>query len=167
MTRALRALLGICVVCTACEGERHAPVTVHEPPVTSRATQSAPEENADGGLRIVEPAPDDDVASLVRARRLSSRAEGRVLVVYAGAAWCEPCRKLRARAAATDGLARVDLLAFDADRDRDRLAAAGYVFTHIPYVALPGPDGAPADAAAAPHGDMGYVLTRLSVWASR
>ena len=41
------------------------------------------------------------------------------------------------------------LLAFDADRDTERLAAAGYTFSFIPFVALPGADGHPTDTQEA------------------
>ena len=46
-------------------------------------------------------------------------------------------------------LAKTTLLVFDADRDTDRLGAAGYKFQYIPYVAVPGADGHPTDSAEA------------------
>ena len=83
-----------------------------------------------------------DVAELVRAEL--ARATGRDLVVYVGAHWCEPCRRFHEAVAAgkLDGeLPKLRLLEFDLDRDRERLAAAGYVSNLIPLFALPGPDG--------------------------
>lgn len=102
-----------------------------------------------GGPRLITAAADTDVLSLVRTERLRAKAEDRTLAVYVGAEWCEPCRRFKQELHARDGasaLGRVTLLTFDADRDIERLAAAGYVFRSIPFVALPGPDGAPLEA---------------------
>lgn len=98
-------------------------------------------------------APDDvDALSLVRTKRLEAKAEGRTLVVYAGAGWCPPCKQFRAELASgrlDAKLAKVTLLVFDVDKDGDRLGSAGYTFQYIPYVAVPGPDGKPRDSAQA------------------
>jgi hypothetical protein len=103
-------------------------------------------------VKVIEAADDVDALSLVRTRRLEAKAEERVLVVYVGAKWCEPCKRFRHELAsgALDGrLGRVTLLAFDADRDGDRLAAAGYRSSFVPFVALPGADGQPAETQQA------------------
>lgn len=106
----------------------------------------------DRGVRVLPASEESDALSLIRTERLKAKAEGRVLVVYASAAWCEPCRKLKEEIHAgrlDDKLAKVTLLAFDADKDTDRLASAGYKFQFIPYVALPGADGHPAESLEA------------------
>ena len=116
------------------------------------ATASGPHDASDAGIRVVMAAADSDALSLVRTERLRAKAEGRVLVVYAGAGWCEPCKRFKNAVQSgrlDDKLAKTTLLVFDADRDTDRLAAAGYKFQFIPYVAMPGADGAPADSAEA------------------
>lgn len=107
-----------------------------------------------GSPRVkIEVAPDDvDALSYVRTKRLEAKAEGRTLVVYAGAGWCPPCKQFRAELAQgrlDADLAKVTLLVFDVDKDGDRLGSAGYTFSFIPYVALPGPDGKPKDSAQA------------------
>jgi len=115
------------------------------------AASSAHDEHGAGG-RVVMAAPDADALSLVRTERLRAKAEGRVLVVYAGAGWCEPCKRFKnaiESGSLDDKLAKTTLLVFDADRDTERLAAAGYKLQFIPYVAMPGADGAPADSAEA------------------
>lgn len=98
-------------------------------------------------LRFVEASADSDALSSIRAKRLEAKAEGRVLVVYVGATWCAPCKRFKAEVASgrlDDRLGGLTLLAFDADRDGDRLGAAGYTFQYVPFVALPGADGHPA-----------------------
>ncbi|PRP98625.1 TlpA family protein disulfide reductase [Enhygromyxa salina] len=85
-----------------------------------------------------------DVVELVNAERAQAHAEDRQLLVYVGASWCEPCRYFHD--AVEDGsldqaLPGLRLLEFDLDRDRDRLAAAGYSSRMIPLFVAPAPDG--------------------------
>ena len=135
------------------------PTSTSAPTSTTSATTTAsqvPPQPAPGpqetALRVVVASPDTDALSLVRTERLKAKAEGRVLVVYAGATWCEPCKRFKEEVHAghlDDKLPKMTLLAFDADRDTDRLAAAGYRFSFIPFVALPGADGHPTDTQEA------------------
>lgn len=133
----------------------------------SASTSSAPAASAP---KVVT-APDDvDAISFLRTKRLEAKSEGRTLVVYAGASWCPPCKQFREelRTGRLDGeLAKVTLVVFDADKDGDRLKAAGYTFQYIPYVALPGPDGGPKDSAQATgKGADAWraLLGKLSTW---
>ena len=133
--------------------------------------------NADAGgergMRVVVAAQDADALSVVRTERLRAKAEGRVLVVYAGAGWCEPCKRFKnavQSGSLDDRLARTTLLVFDADRDTERLAAAGYKFQFIPYVAMPGPDGHPTDSAEArAKGSESWreLITTLEAWQAK
>jgi hypothetical protein len=71
-------------------------------------------------------------------------AAKRRLVVYVGAAWCEPCQHFHH--AAEEGeldatFPNLTLLVFDADRDRGRLTEAGYRSKYIPLFVLPNEDG--------------------------
>ena len=131
------------------------------------APDAAPPENA---VRVVVASADTDALSLIRTERLKAKAEGRVLVVYAGAAWCEPCKRFKEQVHTgrlDDKLPHVTLLAFDADRDADRLAAAGYKFSFIPFVALPGTDGHPTDTQEARgKGSNSWteLLVKLETW---
>lgn len=91
------------------------------------------------------PAPEGgDAQEQVRREVARARDEGRTLLVYVGATWCEPCQRFHEAArggkldAAFPGLR---LLEFDLDRDRERLHAAGYASRMIPLFALPRADG--------------------------
>jgi hypothetical protein len=115
-------------------------------PITKTADSSAAP--APAKLTMVSAADDTDAISTIRSARLRSKADGRVLVVYVGAGWCEPCKRFKKEVAsgALDArLAKIDLLAFDADHDVERLKAAGYTFRFIPFVALPAANGRPAE----------------------
>jgi thiol-disulfide isomerase/thioredoxin len=124
-------------------------------------------------VRVVVASQDGDALSLVRTERLRAKAEGRVLVVYAGAGWCEPCKRFKhALEAGTldDKLAKTTLLVFDADKDTERLASAGYKFQFIPYVGLPGADGQPTDSAEArAKGSESWreLIAKLEAWQAR
>jgi thiol-disulfide isomerase/thioredoxin len=91
------------------------------------------------------PAPEAaDAAALIAEAQAHSLAAHRRLLVYVGASWCEPCRYFHDAAVqgALDGpFGSVDVLAFDLDRDRERLERAGYRSDLIPLLALPGPSG--------------------------
>ena len=157
------------------------------PPSTSVITERAPESagsavapragpasaepsSESGRLEIVEATEDSDAVSLIRSKRLEAKARSRVLIVYVGAKWCEPCRRFKAEVASgrlDERLGKTTLLAFDADRDTDRLGAAGYSFKFIPFVALPRADGQPADATQATgKGGEAWreLLDKLDAW---
>lgn len=100
------------------------------------------------GIRIVHAGAGSDAAKVVRDERARAKSDGRDLVVYVGAKWCEPCKHFHA--AAEKGLLDADfpdltLLEFDLDEDRDRLATAGYVSDFIPLFAMPAEDGKASD----------------------
>jgi thiol-disulfide isomerase/thioredoxin len=118
--------------------------TTSTTPSTSTSTSTT--------LRILHASQDSDALSLVRTERLKAKADDRVLVVYVGATWCPPCKRFKEEIASgrlDQRLAKITLLEFDADKDAERLAAAGYTFKFIPYVALPGADGRPAETQEA------------------
>ena len=96
------------------------------------------------GVRIVHAGPGADAARVVVDERARAQSDGRDLVVYVGAKWCEPCQSFHKAAQKGDLDAEfpdLTLLEFDLDEDRDRLATAGYVSQFIPLFAMPGPDG--------------------------
>ena len=120
-----------------------------------------------GKLRIVE-ATEGSVDSIVKGALAGARAEGRTLVVYVGATWCEPCQYFHRAAQRGDldaTFPRMTLLEFDLDKDRERLVAAGYTSKYIPLFALPGPDGTASgkqvEGGIKGEGAVGYISGRL------
>jgi hypothetical protein len=140
-------------------------------PSAVAAVEAAPAAPS-GKLRVV-PAPEGSVESIVRDALAAARTEGRTLVVYVGAVWCEPCQHFHHAAERGDldaAFPRMTLLEFDLDRDRERLAAAGYVSKYIPLFALPGPDGAASgkqvEGGIKGDGAVGYISARLTAMIS-
>ena len=85
-----------------------------------------------------------EVQEIVRQELVRAKNEGRRLIVYVGAKWCEPCQRFHdaAKAGQLDAaFPGLRLLEFDLDRDRDRLEKAGYASRMIPLFALPRADG--------------------------
>jgi hypothetical protein len=122
----------VCACRTTPDGEPEGP---SEP---AQRTQPAADH-----LRLV-PAPSGEVATVVRAELAKAHEEGRRLIVYEGAPWCEPCKHFHAAAAKGEldaAFPKLTLLEFDADRDGARLTVAGYTSQYIPLFALPGSDG--------------------------
>jgi thiol:disulfide interchange protein len=71
-------------------------------------------------------------------------ATGQRVLVYVGAAWCEPCKRFH-RALQSgqldESLAGAKFVEFDADRDREELRAAGYASKYIPLFSVPDHSG--------------------------
>jgi hypothetical protein len=89
-------------------------------------------------------APEGDVAPMVAKESERAAKEGRRLLVYVGATWCEPCQRFHEAAVkgSLDGaLPPTRFLEFDLDRDEKRLAEAGYKSDYIPLFAVANPDG--------------------------
>ena len=145
--------------CSRAEPEpKPAPITTMEPapraPATPRASATAAVAVPAGplvlarGVRIVHAGPGSDAAKVVVEERTRAKSDGRALVVYVGAKWCEPCQHFHRAAQKGDldaDFPDLTLLEFDLDDDRDRLATAGYVSQFIPLFAMPGPDGRSSD----------------------
>ena len=97
-----------------------------------------------GHVQLTEAAPGPDVEPQVVAAIARATAAKRKLVVYVGATWCEPCQQFHKAAAHGDldtAFPDLDVLAFDTDRDHEKLAVAGYYSNYIPLFALPKADG--------------------------
>lgn len=90
------------------------------------------------------PADATDVAGVVRTELATAKRDGRQLLVYVGASWCEPCTRFHDAAQAgtlDDALGHVRLLEVDFDKYVDALQRAGYKSELIPLFAVPNPDG--------------------------
>jgi thiol-disulfide isomerase/thioredoxin len=113
------------------------------------------------------------VESAVQSAVVGAVAEGRRLVVYVGATWCEPCQRFHhaAEEGALDAaFPNVTFLEFDLDRDRERLASAGYVSKYIPLFALPTSSGAASgkqiEGGIKGDGAVGFIVPRLAAMLS-
>jgi hypothetical protein len=84
------------------------------------------------------------VDQVVRGALADADREGRRLLVYISATWCEPCERFQkaVRAGELDAaFPTLRLLKFDYDTDHPRLEEAGYAGSLIPRFVIPGPDG--------------------------
>lgn len=152
--RLFRSVLASVIVVGACSGcsKTEASSSPTPDPAESSRAKSAPS-NAPGptaplvlarGVRFVKAGPENDVAKLVRSERERAAADGRDLVVYVGAKWCEPCQRFHeaAKRGDLDGdFPELTILEFDLDEDRDRITAAGYMSKLIPLFVMPAEDG--------------------------
>lgn len=101
--------------------------------------------------------------------RAKEAAEGRTLLVYVGATWCEPCLRFHEAAKAGKLDARfptLTLMEFDLDDDKARLKRAGYESTYVPLFALPNEDGTASGrivegASSKGEGALGDISRRL------
>lgn len=124
---------------TACSQEP-APAPAPEPTAVAPATAAAAQ------ARTIEwvTAPEGDLAEAVKAESARARRDGRALLVYVGATWCEPCQRFHEAAERDElpgGLPPLRIVELDLDRDGERLSAAGYGSKMIPLFVVPGPDG--------------------------
>jgi thiol-disulfide isomerase/thioredoxin len=169
MEAGLRAALGLAAVAAiAAAGACKSSADV-APEAGSSAASPPTHEGTPARLRMVDAPASGQVDAVVKDALARATAEGRTLVVYVGATWCEPCRRFHEaaeRGKLDDRFPRLTLLEFDLDRDRERLAAAGYVSRLIPLFALPAADGAASgkqiEGGIKGDGAVDFVAGRLS-----
>jgi thiol-disulfide isomerase/thioredoxin len=120
------------------------------------------------GVELVPAPATGDLATLVHGELERAHRDGRELLVYVGASWCEPCRRFHQAAAEhqLDGaLPNLRLLEFDEDRDEPRLNAAGYGSRYIPLFARPDGDGRGSgrqiEGSVKGDGAVGEIVPRL------
>jgi hypothetical protein len=124
------AFLCLCVALVACENDTPAPKP--EP------------QKAAGKVELVAVAAGQDAVATIQREAARAERDGKKLVVYVGAAWCEPCVRFHdaARAGQLDRtFPELRLLEFDRDRDEAELGRAGCLSRLIPLFARPSPDG--------------------------
>jgi thiol-disulfide isomerase/thioredoxin len=119
-------------------------------------------------VELVAAPPAGDVAGQVQQELARARKDGRQLLVYVGAPWCEPCKRFHEAAAAgklNRDFPTLRLFEFDNDRDHERLIAAGYGSRLIPLFAAPGPDGRGSgrymEGSIKGDGAVGEIVPRL------
>jgi thiol-disulfide isomerase/thioredoxin len=150
-TGSLRTALVIAGLSTSCIEAPSAPARDAAPGSAGRvADSSTPAPAPDGAPVAASTAPQimeaepGDVVEVVKRAVDSARADGRTLVVYVGATWCEPCEAFHRaveRGELDAALAGTRFLEFDADVDAARLDAAGYGGRYIPRFVVPTDDG--------------------------
>lgn len=95
-------------------------------------------------VEIIAAPSGESVEAIVKREAARAGAEGRDLVIYVGATWCEPCQyfhQAAERGDLDDTFPTLRMLEFDRDRDEARLRAAGCLSSMIPLFAAPTPDG--------------------------
>jgi hypothetical protein len=102
-------------------------------------------ESVPAGKVEIKAAPEGDDAALVIMKEAElARADGKRLLVYVGASWCEPCERFHKAAVAGEldkTFPGLRLLEFDRDRDEARLGRAGCLSQLIPLFAKPDAQG--------------------------
>jgi hypothetical protein len=135
--------IGLCLAAAlvAAGCQREAP-RAHREPLTSTTGAAAAAKPIP--VDIIAAPPDGEVSDIVEREIARARGDGRRVLVYVGASWCEPCQRFHeaAKGGQVDALfPGLRLVEFDLDRDRDRLQKAGYASKMIPLFALPRLDG--------------------------
>jgi len=135
------ALTAMLMAVTACKSQSPAKATS---PATEKSTSASALEKKSRPQIKIAPASTEPVDVLVARELKLAQKDGRKLVVYVGAKWCEPCVRFHnavANGAVDAHFPTLRLLEFDNDRDQKRLNAAGYKSQLIPLFALPQTDG--------------------------
>lgn len=120
-------------------------------------------------------AGEGDLPEIVARNVEQASKDGRTVIVYVGATWCEPCQRFHNAATAGElegsGLPPIRILEFDLDRDGERLGAAGYGSKMIPLFAVPGKDGrdsgARIEGSIKGSGAVSNIVPRLRALLSR
>jgi hypothetical protein len=97
-----------------------------------------------GKLEMIDEPKVATPETLIAQEVVRARADHKQLLVYEGAPWCGPCIQFHAAAAVgqlDDEFPELRVLAFDADRDGEALASAGYMSELVPLFVVPGDDG--------------------------
>jgi len=131
--------LALCAALVGCQGD--GPASASGATEAGRGAAARPAGKAE---LVIAPQGNDDVRAVVRAERDRARGDGRDLVVYVGAPWCDPCTRFHQAVQAGEldaTFPTLRLLEFDQDRDGERLDAAGYGTTMIPLFVAPAADG--------------------------
>ncbi len=169
--KAAATAAALAVATTACNApERDAPAARAGAAIEAAAAAAPPAKAATGPRFVAGPAT-GDLAVGVAAAMAASSAEQRLVLVYVGATWCEPCQRFHhavegGELSGVAALSRITFLEFDLDRDRDRLAAAGYESKYIPLFALPGPGGRSSgkqvEGSVKGEGAVSHIVPRLT-----
>ncbi len=128
----MRARWALCLLAlTACRSDE---------PKTDAPSTDAPKTK----VEIVAAPNGESVEAIVQREAARARADGRDLLIYVGATWCEPCQYFHhaaERGELDEVFPTLRMIEFDRDRDEARLRAADCLSSMIPLFAAPTPDG--------------------------
>jgi thiol-disulfide isomerase/thioredoxin len=130
--------VGLLVVCAL------AACSKNDPPKPEPSSSTTAPMVLARGVRFVTPAKKAELAAEVQEARAQAIADGRSLIVYVGATWCEPCQRFHAAAQRGEldaEFPNLSVLEYDLDAERERLVAAGYTSSLIPLFVVPSADG--------------------------
>lgn len=124
--------------------------TAEAPPPAGESSRARASETAaaKGPRPELVAAAAGELDAVIREALAVAAAEGRRVVVYVGATWCEPCQAFHQaveRGELDDALAGVRFVELDSDRDGPRLHTAGYGGRLIPRFVVPAADGRASD----------------------
>ncbi|MBI3202470.1 MAG: thioredoxin [Myxococcales bacterium] len=128
MTRAVVFAAALALV--ACESDRPSPEPARAKPA--------------GKVELLKLTAGEDVPRAIAREAARAQADKKKLVVYVGAAWCEPCTRFHdaaAKGSLDATFPELRLLELDRDRDEAELRKAGCLSRMIPLFAVPTPDG--------------------------
>jgi hypothetical protein len=138
-SRVALTLLGIFAV-SACNGKRDQPR-----PATSSSSSASPLAKSRAKPVITRrEAPKAPLEHFVQQHVEEADASGARVLVYVGAAWCEPCKRFHQALESgqlDEDLAGTKFIEFDSDRDGAELRAAGYSSKYIPLFSIPDHSG--------------------------
>lgn len=120
-----------------------------EAPKPDPSAAAGAEVKAGARVEWVKAPAESDITALVQREAARAKADQRTLIVYVGAAWCDPCERFHQAALAGQLDAQLGgfrFLAFDLDRDNEALFRAGYGSKMIPLFVIPREDGSPSPA---------------------
>ena len=118
---------------------------------------------------IISATPLDAPAEEIIKREMPrAKQDGKTLIVYVGATWCEPCERFKAalKAGQLDGaFPNLRMLDFDRTRDEARLERGGYISRLIPLFAIPDKSGRASgkqiEGSIKGPGAIGNIVPRL------
>lgn len=134
----LVVLLCAAMIAVACKsGSEPAP----EPAASAGPARPA---SPTGKPEIIDAPADQDVAAFVHGELQRAQRDKKQVIVYVGAAWCEPCQRFHQALAAgklDSELRDVRFIVYDLDKSRELLDEAGYGSNLIPLFCVPEGDG--------------------------
>jgi thiol-disulfide isomerase/thioredoxin len=141
VTKLARAALvgSIALLAPGCRGSDPAPKP--DPVTSSPAPGSAPPKGHAEWIHLPASA---DPPTFVQAEMARATKDGKRLVLYVGASWCEPCQRFHAAAesgALDASFGDVRFIDLDHDAEAKAIDALGCESKLIPLFSLPGPDG--------------------------